>query len=72
MAGGLPNPTASTAVRLRGAGVIGSGLGLDGETIQLSAFTNDRGGSRAFGRIARLRGGDRAGAWPKPDTEPRG
>ncbi len=40
-------------VRLRGAGVIGSGLALDGETIQLSAFTSDDGGERAFGRIAR-------------------
>ena len=40
-------------VRLRGAGVIGSGLVLDGETIQLSAFTSDDGGARAFGRIAR-------------------
>ena len=40
-------------VRLRGAGVIGSGLELDGETIQLSAFTSDDGGARAFGRIAR-------------------
>ena len=40
-------------VRLRGPGVIGSGLELDGERIQLSAFTSDGGGSRAFGRIAR-------------------
>jgi ARG and Rhodanese-Phosphatase-superfamily-associated Protein domain len=40
-------------VRLRGTGVIGSGLALDGETIQLSAFTSDDGGERAFGRIAR-------------------
>ena len=32
---------------------IGSGLELDGETIQLSAFTSDDGGARAFGRIAR-------------------
>jgi ARG and Rhodanese-Phosphatase-superfamily-associated Protein domain len=40
-------------VRLRGAGVIGSGLELEGETIQLSAFTSDDGGARAFGRIAR-------------------
>ena len=40
-------------VRLRGARVIGSGLELDGETIQLSAFTSDDGGARAFGRIAR-------------------
>ena len=41
-------------VRLRGPGVIGSGLELDGETIQLSAFTSrDGGADRAFGRIAR-------------------
>jgi hypothetical protein len=33
--------------------VIGSGLALDAETIQLSAFTSDDGGERAFGRIAR-------------------
>ena len=40
-------------VRLRGDGVIGCGLELDGETIQLSAFTSDDAGARAFGRIAR-------------------
>ncbi len=40
-------------VRLRGAGVVGSGLELDGEVIQLSAFTSGDGGARAFGRIAR-------------------
>ena len=40
-------------VRLRGTAVIGSGLELDGETIQLSAFTSGDGGARAFGRIAR-------------------
>jgi hypothetical protein len=40
-------------VRLRGPGVIGSGLELDGELIQLSAFTSSDGGQRAFGRIAR-------------------
>ena len=40
-------------VRLRGAGVIGSGLELDGELLQLSAFTSDGGADRAFGRIAR-------------------
>jgi ARG/rhodanese/phosphatase superfamily protein len=40
-------------VRLRGTGVIGSGLELDGEVIQLSAFTSEDEGSRAFGRIAR-------------------
>ena len=40
-------------VRLRGPGVIGSGLELDGELIQLSAFTSSDDGGRAFGRIAR-------------------
>jgi hypothetical protein len=40
-------------VRLRGERVIGSGLELDGELLQLSAFTSDDGGRRAFGRIAR-------------------
>jgi hypothetical protein len=40
-------------VRLRGNGVIGSGLELDDETIQVSAFTSDDAGERAFGRIAR-------------------
>ena len=40
-------------VRLRGERVIGSGLELDGELIQLSAFTSSDGGRRAFGRIAR-------------------
>jgi hypothetical protein len=39
-------------LRLRGGRVIGSGLELDGELIQLSAFTSD-GAERAFGRIAR-------------------
>jgi len=40
-------------VRLRGPGIVGSGLDLDGERIQLSAFTSDDDGQRAFGRIAR-------------------
>ena len=40
-------------LRLRGDDVIGSGLELDSETIQLSAFTSDDMGERAFGRIAR-------------------
>lgn len=40
-------------VRLRGPGVIGSGLELEGERIQLSAFTSSDAGRRAFGRIAR-------------------
>lgn len=40
-------------VRLRGERVIGSGLELDGELLQLSAFSSEDGGRRAFGRIAR-------------------
>ena len=40
-------------VRLRGPRVIGSGLELAGELLQLSAFTSEDGGARAFGRIAR-------------------
>jgi hypothetical protein len=40
-------------LRLRGPGVVGSGLVLDGEVIQLSAFTSEDSGARAFGRIAR-------------------
>jgi hypothetical protein len=40
-------------VRLRGERVIGSGLELEGEVIQLSAFTSEDGGRRPFGRIAR-------------------
>jgi hypothetical protein len=40
-------------VRLSGPGVIGSGLELDGELLQLSAFTSDGGAGQAFGRIVR-------------------
>jgi len=40
-------------VRLRGERVVGSGLELDGEVLQLSAFRSEDGGRRAFGRIAR-------------------
>ncbi len=40
-------------LRLRAPGVIGSGVELDGEVVQLSAFTSDDSGERAFGRIAR-------------------
>ena len=40
-------------LRLRHASVIGSGLELEGELIQLSAFRSEDGGRRAFGRIAR-------------------
>lgn len=40
-------------VRLRGSALVGSGLELAGELLQLSAFTSDGGVERAFGRIAR-------------------
>ena len=40
-------------VRLRSERVIGSGLELEGEVLQLSAFRSEDGGRRAFGRIAR-------------------
>jgi hypothetical protein len=40
-------------MRLRGQSMIGSGLELEGELIQLSAFRSEDGGRRAFGRIAR-------------------
>ncbi len=40
-------------VRLRGENVVGSGLELEGELIQLSAFRSEDGGRRASGRIAR-------------------
>lgn len=40
-------------VCLRGERVVGSGLELDGELLQLSAFTSEDGGRAAFGRIAR-------------------
>ncbi len=40
-------------VRVRSEHVIGSGLELDGELVQLSAFRSEDGGRRAFGRIAR-------------------
>ena len=39
-------------LRFEGAGVVGSGLELDGELLQLSAFSSGR-ESRTFGRIAR-------------------
>jgi hypothetical protein len=48
-----PSAGLGSDMRLRGPGVIGSGLKLDGERIQLSAFTSSDGGQRAFGRIAR-------------------
>ena len=40
-------------VRVRGASVVGSGLELEGELIQLSAFRNENGDHRPLGRIAR-------------------
>jgi hypothetical protein len=40
-------------VRMRGERIIGSGLELEGELIQLSAFSSIDAGRRAFGRIAR-------------------
>ncbi|MDH4178370.1 MAG: hypothetical protein OEV72_12400, partial [Thermoleophilia bacterium] len=40
-------------LRLRGERLVGSGLELDGELLQLSAFTSEDAGARAFGRIAR-------------------
>ena len=40
-------------LRLRTENAIGSGLELDGEVVQLSAFRSDDAGRRAFGRIAR-------------------
>jgi hypothetical protein len=40
-------------VRLSGEGVLGSGLELDGELLQLSAFTAGATDVRSFGRIAR-------------------
>jgi len=40
-------------VRLSGPGVIGSGLELDGELLQLAAFTGEDEGRSSFGRIAR-------------------
>jgi hypothetical protein len=40
-------------LRLRSARVIGSGLVLGEETIQLSASRSEDSGQRAFGRIAR-------------------
>ena len=48
-----PSPALGDDVRLRSGQVVGSGLELDGELIQLSAFRSEDGGRRAFGRIAR-------------------
>lgn len=48
-----PSAGLGADVRLRGARVVGSGLELDGELVQISAFTSRDGAARAFGRIAR-------------------
>ena len=48
-----PSAGLGADLRLRGEHVIGSGLELDGELLQISAFTSDEAGARAFGRIAR-------------------
>lgn len=48
-----PSAGIGNDVRLRGPGVVGSGLELEGERIQLSAFTSDDEGRSAFSRIAR-------------------
>jgi hypothetical protein len=48
-----PSAGLGNDVRLRGPGVVGSGLALDGERVQLCPFTSDDGGQRAFGRISR-------------------
>ena len=45
--------TAVIDVRLRSEDVIGSGLELEGEVIQLSAFRADERPRRAHGRIVR-------------------
>jgi hypothetical protein len=47
-----PSAGLGNDVRLRATGMIGSGLELDGELLQLSAFTTEAGADRAFGRIA--------------------
>ena len=47
-----PSAGLGADIRLGGPGLLGSGLELDGELIQLSAFTVDA-GPTAEGRIAR-------------------
>jgi hypothetical protein len=51
--GRQPSAGLGQDVRLRGERIIGSGLELEGELIQLSAFTSEDRGRGAFGRIAR-------------------
>jgi hypothetical protein len=48
-----PSVGRGDALRLRGPGVLGSGLEVDGETVQLSGFTAEGDGRRIVGRIAR-------------------
>ena len=48
-----PSPGLGHDLRLRRPGVVGSGLELEDELVQLSAFTSEAEGRRAFGRIAR-------------------
>jgi hypothetical protein len=48
-----PSVSLGDDVRIRGTNVIGSGLDLDGELLQLSAFTSNGSLEGAFGRIAR-------------------
>jgi hypothetical protein len=48
-----PSARLGEDVRLRGPGVVGSGLELDGELVQLCAFTSDGGGAEAPTRIMR-------------------
>ena len=48
-----PSAGLGADVRLRSELVLGSGLELDGELLQLSAFRSENGGQRAAGRIAR-------------------
>ena len=48
-----PSAGLGVDVRLRSEHIIGSGLELEDELIQLSAFRSENGGRRAFGRIAR-------------------
>jgi hypothetical protein len=51
-AGRQPSAGLGKDIRLRSTGVIGSGLELGSELLQLSAFTSEH-ADRAFGRIAR-------------------
>jgi hypothetical protein len=48
-----PSIGRGSELHLRGLGVLGSGLELDGETVQLSGFTAEGVRRRTVGRIAR-------------------